>query len=103
MKKHMPKNKFFVSYISNFLLQYEKKKNCSTYGNKLKKQKKNVQLMVKNKIQNKKEKRHKLLLMSNMVLIRILLTKYNRDIIQIIDITFWWKRNGDPTQYIALI
>ena len=41
--------------------------------------------------------------MSNMVPIQILLTKYNRGIIQIRDITFWWKRNGDPTQYIALI
>ena len=27
MKKHMPKNKFFVSYISNFLLQYKIKTN----------------------------------------------------------------------------
>ena len=57
MKKHMPKNKFFVSYISNFLLQY-----------KIKKKKITVQLMVTNKIQKKREKkRHKLLLMSNMV------------------------------------
>ena len=29
--------------------------------------------------------------MSNMVPIQILLTKYNRGIIQIRDITFWWK------------
>ena len=86
MKKHMPKNFFFFVYLI-FLISY-----CNTkFKKKTKKQKKNVQLMVKNKIQNKKEKRHKLLLMSNMVLIRILLTKYNRDIIQIRDITFWWK------------
>ena len=46
MKKHMPKNKFFVSYISNFLLQY-----------KIKKKKKIVQLMVTNKIQKKGKKK----------------------------------------------
>ena len=60
--------------------------------NSKKKQKTTVQLMVTNKIQNKRgKKRHKLLLMSNMVPIRILLTKYNRGILQIRDITFWWK------------
>ena len=44
MKKHMLKNKFFVSYISNFLLQYREKK-------------KTVQLMVTNKIQKRKKKK----------------------------------------------
>ena len=88
MKKQMPKNKIFFLFILYFLFliaiqnskkkQRTKKNNYSTYGNKI-------------KYRIKGEKRHKLLLMSNMVPIRILLTKYNRGIIQIRDITFWWK------------
>ena len=88
MKKQMPKNKFFFFVYFIFLISYcntefkketkNQKNNYSTYGNKI-------------KYRIKGEKRHKLLLMSNMVPIRILLTKYNRGIIQIRDITFWWK------------
>ena len=86
----MPKNKFFVSYISNFLLhsycnkelkQTKTKNNCSTYGNKKNTKKK----------KKKERKKDKLLLMSNMVPIRILPTKYNRCIIQIRDFAFFWK------------
>ena len=61
MKKHKPKNNFFSYFI--FLISY-----CNTEL-KRNKQKTTIQLILTNKIQKKKrgKKRHKLLLMSNMV------------------------------------